>query len=101
MNWRSKSNPIAGSGTAGRFDSCFSFFLAKRNVDSRKRMRDSSSDTIDVNFVHIFGVDHKCKKYLYKEIKTKHNELNYIDENKRSLFEIAANFVVRIWLSEW
>ena len=43
-NWRSKSNPVAGSSTAGRFDSCFPFSLAKGNDDSRKRIHDSSSD---------------------------------------------------------
>ena len=58
-NWRSKSNPVAGSSTAGRFDSCFSFSLAKGNDDSRKRMRDSSSDTIDIHFLHIAYVDRR------------------------------------------
>ena len=57
-NWRSKkSNPVAGSSTARRFDSCFSFSLAKGNVDTQKRIRDSSSGTIDVNLVHILYVD--------------------------------------------
>ena len=55
-NWRSKSNHVAGSSTDGRFDSCFSFSLAKGSVDSRKRLRNLYSDTIDVIFVHILHV---------------------------------------------
>ena len=40
--------------TVGRFNSCFSFSLAKGNNDSGKRMRDSSSDAISVNFLHFY-----------------------------------------------
>ena len=53
-----KSSPVEGSSTAGRFESCFSFSLAKGNVDSRKKIHDSSSNTIDVNFVHILYVNY-------------------------------------------
>ena len=54
-----KSNAVAGSDTSERFNGCFSFSLAKGNVDSRKRIRDSSSDKIDANLVHILYVDIK------------------------------------------
>ena len=63
-NWRSKSNPVAGSCTVGRFDRCFSFSLAKGNDDSQKRMRDLSSDTMDIHFLHILYVSRRYENIL-------------------------------------
>ena len=99
-NWRSKSNLVAGSSTAGRFDSCFSFSLAKGNVNSQKRIRNSSSDAIDIKFLHILYVDCKYQKHLYKEIRQKQWIETKLAKTKRSLSEIAADSVVCTWLSD-